>query len=147
MHNSIDTTTPVRQRKSRLLLLFLCLSLPLSACAGIQPQPTRIVTVQPYSACLQRCAGMEERSAFERDGCRRGCELALSQFSLRGAHFATREACLESVTQLDHADGLARLAERCEDTWEGAERRAGCAKAGEAFYQAVNENMCRSDMP
>ncbi len=122
-------------------------ALLLSGCASASLSPTKITTVSPYNACLQRCAGLDEQSAFVRDGCRRGCELALELFPLRGGHYASRDACVEAVDSLDRSHALWWLENRCKSTWTGEDRRAGCKEAGDAFYGAVTENMCISDMP
>jgi len=127
--------------------LAIAMALLCGACAGMQAGPAQISTMSPYNACLQQCAGMIHQNAFVRDGCRRGCELALEDFSLRGAHYATFQACTEAVQRLDAAGELDGLARRCQETWESSDRRLGCKQAGEAFYSAADANMCVSDMP
>ena len=119
----------------------------LSGCASTSVSPTKISTVSPYRACLQRCASLDGESAFVRDGCRRGCELALEQFPLHGGRYASSANCLEAVREMDKTGALANLEKRCQDIWEGQDRRAGCREAGDAFYGAVTENLCISDMP
>jgi hypothetical protein len=128
-------------------LLLFSLALGVSGCGGKQLEPTRVTTTPPYSACLQYCSDLTDESAFVRDGCRRGCELTLALFPLRGSHYATRANCEEGVNSLDTDAALAALARRCAGTWEGQDRRDGCERAGAAFYEAVSVNLCRSDMP
>lgn len=133
--------------KAAAIPLLLAATIFLSACGGGQLAPTRITAVPPYSACLKYCAGLEDENAFVRDGCRRGCELALASFDIRGGHYVSMENCRENVRELDVALAQSRLGERCDETWEGQDRRDGCRAAGDAFYEAVTENLCRSDMP
>ena len=133
----------------RMLFAGLAITLALlcGACAGMQAGPTQVSAINPYNACLQQCAGMGDQSAFVRDGCRRGCELVLEDFSLRGAHYATLKGCTEAVQRLDMAAELAALTRRCQKTWDSTDRRLGCKQAGEAFYNAVDANVCVSGMP
>ncbi len=143
------TTLAASRARSGLPRAFVILfaALLLSGCASASLSPTKISTVSPYNACLQRCGGVGEQSAFVRDGCRRGCELALELFPLRGSHYASQDACIEAVDSLDKTHALRWLENRCKSTWAGEDRRAGCKEAGDAFYGAVTKNMCISDMP
>ena len=150
MPTSTNDKTVTTSMIYRFMPIFCCLLLllafALTGCAGSSVSPTRITTVPPYSACLTKCNSMMGESAYVRDGCRRGCELALEDFSLRGAHYASRQSCIDSVEALNHAQEMNSLQTRCENTWAGEERRAGCDQAGSAFYQAITLNLCISDM-